>query len=194
MRRISILTPLIVVMAIAALLAGCTAPPTPMPPKAEATTIPTPAPSPIDLWDQIQKSGTMTVGTAADYPPFEYYNNRYQLDGFDIGLIREIGKQLGVKVEIKDYAFDGLYNALQLGQIDVAIAAISETPERQQYVDFTSSYYVGVGAVLANAQSAITSITQPEQLADATRRRAERLGVRTFHARYVGGYQQDAGE
>ena len=170
-RRISILTPIIAVVAIAALLAGCTAPPAPVPPKAEATTISTPAPA--DLWEQIQKSGRMTVGTAADYAPFEYYNSRYQLDGFDIGLIREIGKQLGVKVEIKDYAFDGLYNALQLGQIDVAIAAISETPERQQYVDFTNSYYAGVGAVLANAQSAITSITQPEQLA------AQRVGVQS---------------
>ena len=44
-----------------------------------------------------------------------------RLDGFDIGLIREIGKQLGVKVEIKDLRVDGLYNVLQLGQIDVAI-------------------------------------------------------------------------
>ena len=175
MRRISILTPIIAVVAIAALLAGCTAPPapTPVPPQAEATTIPTPAPAPADLWEQIQKSGRMTVGTAADYAPFEYYNSRFQLDGFDIGLIREIGKQLGVKVEIKDYAFDGLYNALQLGQIDVAIAAISETPDRQQYVDFTNSYYAGVGAVLANAQSAITSITQPEQLA------TQRVGVQS---------------
>ena len=45
MRRISILTPIIVIAAIAALLAGCTAPPTPVPPKAEATAIPTPAPA-----------------------------------------------------------------------------------------------------------------------------------------------------
>ncbi len=175
MRRISILTPIIAVVAIAAIVAGCAAPsaPTPVPPRAEATALPTPAPSPVDLWDQIQKSGEMSVGTAADYAPFEYYNSRYQLDGFDIGLIREIGKQLGVKVEIKDYAFDGLYNALQLGQIDVAIAAISETPERGQYVDFTSTYYAGNGAVLANAQSASTSITQPAQMAD------QRVGVQS---------------
>jgi ABC-type amino acid transport substrate-binding protein/heat shock protein HslJ len=175
MRRISILTPIIAVMAIAAIVAGCTAPstPTPVPPRAEATAIPTPAPSPVDVWEQIQKSGKMTVGTAADYPPFEYYNSRYQLDGFDIGLIREIGKQLGVKVEIKDYAFDGLYNALQLAQIDVAIAAISETPERGQYVDFTDIYYVGKDGVLANARSPITSVTKVDQLA------TKRVGVQS---------------
>ena len=117
MRRISILTPILVVVAIAAMLTGCAAPRAYTgSPEAEATAIPTPAPTPVDQWALIQKSGRMTVGTAADYPPFEYYNSRYQLDGFDIGLIREIGKQLGVKVEIKDYAFDGLYNALQLGR------------------------------------------------------------------------------
>jgi polar amino acid transport system substrate-binding protein len=121
---------------------------------------------PADLWDQIQKRGTLVVGTSADYPPFEYYNNRFQLEGFDMGLIREIGKQLGVKVEIKDYAFDGLYNALQLGAIDTAISAISVTPDRQKYVDFTNVYYAGKDGVLANAQSPITSITSVEQMAD----------------------------
>ena len=91
-------------------------------PAGDAARTSRPAATPVpasDLWDQIQKSGVLRVGTSGDYAPFEYYNSRYQLDGFDIGLIREIGKQLGVKVEIKDYAFDGLYNALQLGSIDV---------------------------------------------------------------------------
>ncbi len=119
----------------------------------------------------------MVVGTAADYPPFEYYNNRYQLDGFDIGLIREIGKQLGVKVEIKDYAFDGLYNALQLGEIDVAIAAISDTPDRQQYVDFTSTYYAGDGRG-AGERTIRYHFSHPGRaVGRATRRRAERFGV-----------------
>jgi len=148
----------------AAVLAGC-AQPAPAP-------TPTPVP-PADLWDQIQKNGTLVVGTSADYPPFEYYNNRYQLEGFDMGLIREIGKQLGLKVEIKDYAFDGLYNALQLGSIDVAISAISVTPDRQQYVDFANTYYVGKDGVLASEKSPISSIATVQQMADKT------VGVQT---------------
>ncbi|HFE66153.1 MAG TPA: transporter substrate-binding domain-containing protein, partial [Chloroflexi bacterium] len=77
------------------------------------------------VWDRIQSSGKMVVGTSADYPPFEYYDNSYQLDGFDIALIRDIGQQIGVEVEIRDMVFDDLNNALQLGQIDVAIAALT---------------------------------------------------------------------
>jgi ABC-type amino acid transport substrate-binding protein/heat shock protein HslJ len=166
MRRTLILTMVTAVLVTAAVLVSCAPKPTPTP-----TPVPTQAPGATlvpapDLWDQIQRSGVLRVGTSADYPPFEYYNNRYQLDGFDIGLIREIGKELGVKVEIKDYAFDGLYNALQLGAIDAAISAISVTPDRQKYVDFTNVYYVGTDGVLANAQSPITSITSVEQMAD----------------------------
>ncbi len=107
----------------------------------------------------------LRVGTSADYPPFEYYNSRFQLEGFDIGLIREISKQLGVRLEIKDYAFDGLYNALQLGTIDAAISAITVTDQRQQYVDFSNGYYAGKGAAIANAGSPVPSITKIEQLA-----------------------------
>jgi polar amino acid transport system substrate-binding protein len=167
------LTILTAILVATTILAGCS-PATPQAPAPVATREPaaTQAPAttvpPQDLWGQIQRSGVLRVGTSGDYPPFEYYNTRYQLEGFDIGLIREIGKQLGLRVEIKDYAFDGLYNALQLGAIDTAIAAISVTPEREKYVDFTNSYYAGKGAAIADARSPITSITEIEQMADKT--------------------------
>jgi L-cystine transport system substrate-binding protein len=162
------------VLACVILLAGCVAPtlPTPAPtaqPAPVSTRAPAATPAPAgDLWNEIQQDGVLRVGTSGDYPPFEYYNNRYQLEGFDIGLIREIGKQLGVKVQLTDYAFDGLANALQLGAIDVAIAALTVTPERERYVGFTDAYYTGTGAALADAKSAITAITAAEQMADKT--------------------------
>jgi ABC-type amino acid transport substrate-binding protein/heat shock protein HslJ len=167
MARNTILTTVTAILVVAAVLAGCSPAPAPVPTQAPvATQAPAATPVPLpDLWDQIQRNGVLRVGTSGDYPPFEYYNSRYQLEGFDIGLIREIGKQLGVQVEIKDYAFDGLYNALQLGAIDTAIAAISVTTDRQKYVDFSNVYYAGNGAAIANAQSPITSITSVDQLA-----------------------------
>jgi polar amino acid transport system substrate-binding protein len=128
------------------------------PQRAAATPAPKGASSAGD-WDRIKSSGKLVVGTSADYPPFEYYTPDFRMDGFDVALIREMGKQLGVQVQIKDMAFDGLLDALQLGQIDMAIAAISVTPERDAIVDFTDVYYVGEGAVLARQDSAINQIT-----------------------------------
>ena len=163
---------LTLLLALATILSACAPAPTPAPTQAPVSTEaprPTRPPEttvpPPDLWAQIQRSGVLRVGTSADYPPFEYYDARYQLDGFDIGLIRAIGRDLGLKVEIKDYAFDGLYNALQLGSIDAAIAAITVTPDRQQYVDFSNDYYAGKGAALAAADSKLSTITDMAKLA-----------------------------
>ena len=94
-------------------------------------------------WARVRDAGKIVVGTSADYEPFEFYNSNFALDGFDIALMQELGKRMGVEVEFKDFAFDGLLNALELGQVDAAISAISVTPERQQQVDFGNLYYVG---------------------------------------------------
>jgi polar amino acid transport system substrate-binding protein len=80
----------------------------------------------------------MVVGTTADYPPFDYYNSDFELDGFDMALIREIGQRLGVVVEIRDLAF-----------------ALSVTPEREAAVDFTNVYYVGEDAILASEEAQV---------------------------------------
>lgn len=104
---------------------------------------PTAAPEAADVWQTVQQRGKIVVGTSADYPPFAFYNEKFQIDGFDVALMQAIGERLGVEVEFNDFAFDGLGHALVLGQIDVAIAAISVTPERQELVDFSDIYYVG---------------------------------------------------
>lgn len=108
-----------------------------------------PAPDPVSDWARVQSAEKIVFGTAADYPPFEFYNSNFELDGFDIALARAIGEKLGVAVEFNDYAFDGLLNAVRLGQVDAAIGAISVTPDRQQVVDFTNLYYIGNSIALA---------------------------------------------
>ncbi len=104
---------------------------------------------PEDPWARIQETGKMVVGTSADYPPFESYGEDFEIVGFDPALIKAIAVNMGVEVELRDFAFDGLGAALQVGQIDAAIAAISVTEEREQQVDFSHIYYVSQDAVLA---------------------------------------------
>lgn len=112
-------------------------------------------------WANVQQAGTLVVGTAADYEPFEFYSSNYELDGFDIALMRELGKRMGIEIVFKDFAFDGLLDALRLEQVDAAIAAISVTPDRREIVDFTNLYYIGEDAALARStyQGAVRSAT-----------------------------------
>ncbi|MBP8291613.1 MAG: transporter substrate-binding domain-containing protein [Caldilineaceae bacterium] len=133
------------------------------PPGQAATPTPDPAPSAAatatasgDDWARVQAAGKLVVGTAADYVPFAFYNSQFQLDGFDIKLAEALGQKMGVTVEFKDFAFDGLLDAMNLGQIDAAIGAISVTPERQQAVDFSNIYHIGSDAALMRANDLAT--------------------------------------
>ncbi len=137
-------------------------------PEATATTASEPAPAEAedDVWARIQSEGKIVVGTSSGYPPFEFINEEtLDLDGFDIALIKAISSRLGVEVKIEDFVFDSLVPALQLKQIDIAIAAMSITPERDALVDFTDVYYKGTDAVLAHEESAITIIKNIEDVA-----------------------------
>ena len=116
-----------------------------------------------DSWEKVQAAGVLRVATSADYPPFSYQNQDFVIDGFDPALIRAIGDKLGVQVQITDYAFEGLGAVLDVGQADVAIAAISMSPERGTFVDFSNVYYVGKDGILARADSGIDRIDQIPQ-------------------------------
>ena len=101
-------------------------------------------------WENVRGSGVLRVGTSADYPPFEYYDETtYQLDGFDIAMMQEIGQRLDVEVVFEDIVFDALGEALVVGQIDTAVSAITIDEERLQEMDFTNVYFVSEDAFLA---------------------------------------------
>lgn len=128
---------------------------TPAPPPRPTSTSTPEAPAGDDAWSRIQATGRMVVATSADYPPFSFYTRDFQLDGFDIALIREVAGRLGVDVEIRDMAFDGLGGALVVNQVDAAIAALSVTDERAAVIDFSNVYFISEDAILARSGSNI---------------------------------------
>ncbi|MFL0267389.1 transporter substrate-binding domain-containing protein [Candidatus Clostridium radicumherbarum] len=99
--------------------------------------------------------GTLTIGTSADYPPYEFHkevNGKDTIVGFDLMIADEIAKDLGVKVEVKDMQFDGLLAALQGKKVDMVIAGMNPTAERAKAVDFSKVYYVAVQSVIVRAE------------------------------------------
>lgn len=100
--------------------------------------------------------GVLTVGTNAEFPPFEYVGDNGEPDGFDIALINAVGDKLGMKVEVENMEFDSLVSSIG-SKIDVAIAGMTVTEERQQTVDFSEPYYDAVQHVLIPVGSDIKS-------------------------------------
>ena len=101
-------------------------------------------------------NGTLVVGTNAAFPPFEYVGDDGEPDGFDMALIKAVGEKIGMDVQIQDMEFDSLVSSIG-SKIDVAIAGMTVTEERQKTVDFSESYYEAVQAVIVPKDSAIAN-------------------------------------
>lgn len=100
--------------------------------------------------------GVLTVGTNAEFPPFEYVDDAGEPDGFDIALIKAIGEKLGVEVVVENMEFASLVSSIG-SKIDVSIAGMTVTPERKQSVDFSDAYYEAVQYVLLPVDSQIAT-------------------------------------
>ena len=84
----------------------------------------------------------LRVGTEPSFAPFEFQKEgSSEFTGFDMDLIRALGKEMGYKVEIVNMGFDALIPALASGTIDAAISGMSITEERRKAVSFSNPYY-----------------------------------------------------
>lgn len=122
--------------------------------------------------EAIKEAGVIKVGTSADYPPFESVDASGVKVGFDIELMAEIAKRLGVELEWVDMPFDSLIAAVQEGKIDASISAFNYSEERDQTIDFSDAYYTSEDAFTV-AESFAGTITNPEDVAAYT------IGVQT---------------
>ena len=88
----------------------------------------------------------LKVGIAPSYPPLAFMQNG-ALAGIEPELARQLSLQTGRKIRFEIIPFDRLIPQLQAGQIDLIMAGMSITPERQGQVRFADSY-LKVGQML----------------------------------------------
>ena len=103
---------------------------------------------------------TLQVATRV-LPPFVIEENG-ELFGFSIELWRSIAEQLGVKFEFKKYPnVKQLLKAVEEHQVDLGIAAISITAEREQKFDFSYPiFFSGLQILVRNTQSGAANTLQ----------------------------------
>src|SRR5699024_8381066 len=89
------------------------------------------------IWEQIKDEGELVVGTPGTLYPSSYYpEDSDELTGYDVEVMKEIGKRLDLEVTFEELGFDAMLAALNSGRIDVAPAGIrKETKEKFTYSD-----------------------------------------------------------
>jgi glutamine transport system substrate-binding protein len=92
----------------------------------------------------------LTVGSETTYAPFEFTENGEYV-GFDMDLIRAIGAAEGYDVKINYLGFDALIPAVQSGNVDCCISAMTIKEDRAKAVDFSKPYFQA-GLIIAVPQ------------------------------------------
>ncbi|MCS7122939.1 MAG: ABC transporter substrate-binding protein [Candidatus Micrarchaeota archaeon] len=90
------------------------------------------------VWENIQKRGTIIIGTSPDWPPFEFLDPKTgKVIGFEVELMELIADRLGLKVEWRTMDFATIIIAVKNRDIDLGVSGFSITPERLEEVQFT---------------------------------------------------------
>ncbi len=114
----------------------------------------------------------LKVGTAFDVESKSFGfsdSEQGEFQGFDMDLIRAIGREIGRPVQISNINFEGLIPTLRSGNTDVIIAGLTITDERRKLISFSDPYYEAGLTAMVQADS---DINTPADLA------GKRIGVK----------------
>jgi ABC-type amino acid transport substrate-binding protein len=97
----------------------------------------------------------------ADFPPFGYVDPAGEIQGFDADLARYLGRALfegEPGVELVPVTSGGRIPLLSSELIDVIIATMTITEDRQRVLDFSSPYFVTGSMLLTRKESSIQGV------------------------------------
>lgn len=112
----------------------------------------------------------LTMGTNAAFPPYEFTDDNGKIVGIDAEIAAAIADKLGMTLVIKDMDFESLITAVSTGSVDMVLAGMTVDPEREESVNFSTSYAKGIQVVIVKEDSAIASIDDLE---------GKKIGVQT---------------
>ena len=89
----------------------------------------------------ILKSGELKVGTTGDWDPMTMKDpatNKYK--GFDIDVMKELAKDMGVKVKFVPTEWKTIVSGITANRYDIS-TSVTKTPKRAEVAGFTDTYY-----------------------------------------------------
>lgn len=108
--------------------------------------------------EEVKARGILRAGVKNDAPYLGFVDEKGNLAGFEIDLITDIAKRLGVKLELEPVKASNRVQLLQQKRLDLLIATVSHYRSRDKVVDFTIPYLYTPQTLLVRANSGIKSL------------------------------------
>lgn len=101
----------------------------------------------------------LIVGTKVA-EPFVIKKEDGSFTGISIELWQRIAEEMGLQYEIREVGLSELISGLQDGTIDVSVAALTVTAEREQQIDFTHPFHTTGLEIAVSREGGITNFLQ----------------------------------
>ncbi len=93
----------------------------------------------------IKSKGTLTVAADATYAPNEFIaSDGHTIIGMDADLMKALGAEMGLKVNMVNATFDSIIPGLAAGKYDIGASSFTDTKEREKTVDFVDYFSAGI--------------------------------------------------
>lgn len=115
-------------------------------------------PAAAQTTDDISKKGKIAIGTLTGIPPYDTVDSSGNTAGFLVDLAKDVGKALGVPVEIVPVNNASRAAALESGRVDLLIAMMTATPERARTFLMTNPYGAYEMRFVANKSMKLTEL------------------------------------
>ena len=116
--------------------------------------------------DMVLERGKLIVVTMSTAPPFAFNDDKGQLVGFDIDIVRLLATALFKdpgKVEFVVVTAEGRWPAIESGRADMGVGGTTVYPDRALRVAFTRGFIDSGVSVLVSKKSGIKSIADLNQ-------------------------------
>lgn len=111
--------------------------------------------------ERVKEKGEITFAMSGGYRPFNYFNDKDELVGFDVEIGKAVAEKLGVKYNAVTTDWSGIVEGLRSGRYDGIFGSMAITDARLEVVDFTNPYYFSGAQLIVKEGS---NIEGPESL------------------------------
>lgn len=112
--------------------------------------------------DEVKERGVLRVGVKNDAPYLGFVDEKGELAGFEIDLVKDLARRLDVKIEFEPVKASNRVQLLQQNRIDMIFATVSHYRGRDKVTDFTLPYLYTPQTLLVKKDSGIKSVADLE--------------------------------
>ncbi|RNB60061.1 amino acid ABC transporter substrate-binding protein [Brevibacillus gelatini] len=103
-----------------------------------------------NLLEKVKADGKLLIGTEGTYAPFTFHDQSGKLTGYDVEVVTEVAKRIGVEPVFQETQWDAMFAGLDSKRFDVVANQVGIRPDRQEKYDFSNPYTVSTAVLVTH--------------------------------------------